>query len=296
MQERYGRGNGPIILVHGGAGHSKTGTPRLKAATKALKAIATRGVRMLGGQRSEVSIVEELLVLLEQDPQFNAGFGSALQGDGQARLSAAIMSGKVQKFSGVVLASYLNHPSRLAAHLQGATSRVLGPPGTELLARQLGIAVESPQSAARMEAIAKAYRQKKTGPREFDTVGVVVVGKGGVLAAGTSTGGRGMEFPGRISDSATVAGNYASRYAGVSATGTGEEIVDDALAARIETRCRDGLTLEGACERSFNEARARKRSYGWIAAGPESDWAVCHTTPGMAYAVIDSKGKLLTFS
>ena len=51
------------------------------------------------------------------------------------------------------------------------------------------------------------------------------------LAAGTSTGGRGFEYPG-VTDSATVAGNYASRFAAISATGIGEEIVDDALAAR----------------------------------------------------------------
>ena len=40
------------------------------------------------------------------------------------------------------------------------------------------------------------------------------------IYAGTTTGGRGSEEPGRVSDSATVAGNYASYAAGVSATGT----------------------------------------------------------------------------
>jgi isoaspartyl peptidase/L-asparaginase-like protein (Ntn-hydrolase superfamily) len=32
----------------------------------------------------------------------------------------------------------------------------------------------------------------------------------GKIAAATSTGGKGFEVPGRISDSATVAGNYAN--------------------------------------------------------------------------------------
>jgi L-asparaginase len=44
------------------------------------------------------------------------------------------------------------------------------------------------------------------------------------IAAATSTGGKGFEVPGRISDSATVAGNYANPFCGVSLTGVGERI------------------------------------------------------------------------
>jgi L-asparaginase len=40
----------------------------------------------------------------------------------------------------------------------------------------------------------------------------------GKIAAATSTGGKGFEVPGRISDS-TVAGNYANPFCGVSLTG-----------------------------------------------------------------------------
>jgi L-asparaginase len=43
--------------------------------------------------------------------------------------------------------------------------------------------------------------------------------KTGKIAAATSTGGKGFEVPGRISDSATVAGNYANPFCGVSLTG-----------------------------------------------------------------------------
>jgi L-asparaginase len=41
----------------------------------------------------------------------------------------------------------------------------------------------------------------------------------GKIAAATSTGGKGFEVPGRISDSATVAGNYANPFCGVNRGG-----------------------------------------------------------------------------
>jgi L-asparaginase len=54
----------------------------------------------------------------------------------------------------------------------------------------------------------------------------------GKIAAATSTGGKGFEVPGRISDSATVAGNYAN-LCGVSLTGVGEDIMSNATAAKL---------------------------------------------------------------
>ena len=44
-----------------------------------------------------------------------------------------------------------------------------------------------------------------------------------------------------------------------------------AVAARLETRCRDGMTLETAARRCFDEAVARNRLYGWIALDRNGD-------------------------
>ena len=41
-------------------------------------------------------------------------------------------------------------------------------------------------------------------------VGCVAIDKNGKISVATSTVGKGFEIPGRISDSATVAGNYAN--------------------------------------------------------------------------------------
>jgi L-asparaginase len=164
---------------------------------------------------------------------------------------------------------------------------VLTSPGAELLARELGLPVADLVTPA---------RRKRWYDRGCDTVGCLVRTASGQLYAGTSTGGRGYETPGRVSDSATVAGTYCTGFAAVSATGVGEEIVDDAVAARLETRRRDGLSLADAAHRCFEEAKAKSRAYGWIAADAQGFWSAVHTTPAMTYIVIGAEEGEVTSS
>jgi L-asparaginase len=206
--------------------------------------------------------------------------GGAIQSDGEIRVSAAVMDGSRQSFSGVINAMHVKHPCLIALSLQERRSRVISQPGVQALAREQNLPEEELATPEQLETF--RHRQEVGG---FDTVGCVVRNGHGRLAAGTSTGGRSFEFPGRVSDSATVAGNYASEILAVSATGIGEEIVDDALAARLETRCRDGMPLEEAARRCFDEAVARGRTYGWIAVHRNGDWVSAHTTPTMSFCV-----------
>ncbi len=81
---------------------------------------------------------------MEECPHFNAGRGGCLQSDGLVRLSASLMDGKKQKFSGVALAIHMIHSSRLAYALQEKEQSVAGPLGAQLLARELGIPPENP--------------------------------------------------------------------------------------------------------------------------------------------------------
>jgi L-asparaginase len=87
----------------------------------------------------------------------------------------------------------------------------------------------------------------------------------GKVSAGTSTGGKGLERIGRVSDSAMPAGNYANAYAGVSCTGIGEDIIDECLAAKVVIRVTDGLSLVEAMEKSMQEASNHQRDLGAIA-------------------------------
>jgi L-asparaginase len=262
-------------------------------ATKSLIRIAMDAVK-LAGDSDPRDVVTSALCGMEDDPLFNAGMGSALQQDGVPRLTAALMDGEAQSFSGVISLCQVRHPSLMARELQSHSSRVLTAPGHEWLARKMNLPTESLVTKDRLD---RWYQRtvNHLADGSGDTVGCVFLGRDGKLAAGTSTGGRGFEVPGRVSDSATVAGNYASRFAAVSATGVGEQIVDDALAAKIEIRCRDGLTLKQSCEKALEEAKSRGRAYGWIAV-TQTEWAACFTTDGMSFVAMDLAGKILASS
>lgn len=279
----------PCLILHGGAGPMDPSSEGMKIATEALKKAAQSSLE--SGAR-DMALVVRSLEQLEDDPLFNAGYGAALQADGKPRLTAAVMDGKKQSFSGVIAISDVRHPSRLAWALQDASTRVITAPGHDLLARKLMQPVENLITQKRFEAW-----QKRVHDEFFvnDTVGALVW-DGQRLFAGTSTGGRGYEEPGRVSDSATVAGNYASRFAAISATGIGEEIVDDAVAARLETRVRDGQSLEAAARKAFEEAQAGQRSYGWIALDSLGNISIAYTTQAMSFLAISLDGDLLCSS
>ena len=105
------------------------------------------------------------------------------------------------------------------------------------------------------------------------TIGVVALDGTGKIAAGTSTGGKGLERIGRVSDSAMPAGNYADASAGVSCTGIGEDIIEECLAAKVVIRVSDGMTLTTAMEKSMTESRSRNRDLGAIAIA--ADGTIC---------------------
>ncbi|MCB0325903.1 MAG: isoaspartyl peptidase/L-asparaginase [Bdellovibrionales bacterium] len=277
----------PVLVVHCGAGSYSGRQDVLEGSRQAVETTLRRVWPMLDSGSSAVAGVAEALAVLEDSPWSNAGTGSVLQLDGLPRLTAAIMDGARQKLSGVMLVSHVKNPSRLALALQEREESVLGPLGAQLLARELGIPPENPLDARSMRDLLGTLDASASPglPKErMDTVGVVAVDRQGLLAAGTSTGGRASTVE-RVSDAATVAGTYASRFAAVSCTGVGEQLVDDGFAVRLETRIRDGKSLAVASELAFSEATQANRHYGWIAVSSGGCWATCHTTPNMPSGV-----------
>lgn len=230
------------LIVHGGfTENPEIWTDRLDRQRQGLLAALGRAWQ-LGGTALDMAV--EAVRLLEDDPRYNAGTGSKLQSDGAARMSAALMDGPARRFSGVINVERVQNPILLARRLQQERFTVLGGEGATAWARQQGFADYDPVLPSR--------RLDKSG-----TVGACALDEQGRLAAATSTGGRGRETVGRISDSATVAGNYADDRGAVSCTGLGEEIVDEALAVRLVLGMERFQEVMGEC-------RGRDRHFGAI--------------------------------
>ena len=120
-------------------------------------------------------------------------------------------------------------------------------------------------------------------------MGCVAIDAEGKLAVATSTGGKGFEIPGRISDSATVAGNYANEFCAVSCTGVGEDIVSGAVAAKIVTRVTDGFSIEEAFQKTFNELKPYDGFAGAIAIDKNGNVFHQDSHPSMVFASFDGQ-------
>lgn len=106
-----------------------------------------------------------------------------------------------------------------------------------------------------------------------------------------------MEMSGRVGDTPTVAGNYASSLAGISCTGIGEEIVNNATAARVVVRVEDGMSLATAVNKTIKEANQHQYHFGLIGLDHAGNWQAAKTekTDYVFFAVHDGT-KITTFS
>lgn len=275
----------PAIIIHAGAGKYLGSAAKEERARVSLQHIVKGAFELLQKQ-SAVDAVTWAITQLENDPQFNAGTGAKLQRDGTPRLTAALMDGDKHRFAGVINIEQVKNPILVSSELLKEKDRVLTSVGAKEFARLKGFTRYNPVTE---ETWSEWKRKSAAGstelPNIYGTVGAVAADKKGRIAAATSTGGKGMEVVGRVSDSATVAGTYASKNAGVSATGVGEEIVEVGLALRIVTRVDDGKSLHAAFLKTFKEVVTQKGRMGAIGVDHKGNVYVQTTTDCILYAL-----------
>jgi len=271
------------VIIHGGFfSESSTNQETKKAKQDALTEIVSKAYQFLA-THTAVETVVYAVSLLEDNELFNAGIGSQIQSDGKVRLSASLMDGNTQKFSGVINLENVKNPIAVAQALLQYDDRVLSGEGALTFARKNNFEYFDPITAQRQSE----YEQKLNQQDRKGTVGCVALDGDGNLAAATSTGGKGFEIPCRVSDSATVAGNFANNFAGISCTGVGEDIVSGALASKIVTRVTDGFTLKNACDKSFDELKYIDGFAGVVGITRDGEIYHCDSHPYMVWASFD---------
>lgn len=270
------------IIIHGGFFSESSQSSETKLAKQqALTSIVEKAYGYLKNHTALQTIVYAV-ELLENDELFNAGIGSQIQSDGKIRMSASLMDGLTTRFSGVINIEDTKNPIRVAEKLFTYDDRVLGGSGATNFARQNGFEEFSTEIPQRRKEYKEKLASKGTG-----TVGCVALDAQGNIAAATSTGGKGFEMPGRISDSATSAGNYATNDCGVSCTGVGEDIVSAAVATKIVTRVADGMPIKNAFEKTFAELKLIDGFAGAIAIDKSGNVYHQDSHPKMVFASYD---------
>ncbi len=228
----------PSLIVHGGAWDIPD------EAVEACKAGCDRalaaGWSRLSRGGSALDAVEAAVMVLEDDPVFDAGFGSHLNLDGCVECDAIVMDGATLRAGAVATLRHIRNPIRLARKvLENCPHMMLVADGAERFAVEQGIALCRPEELvanSERDAWLKCRNSKHAAAHhrghEQGTVGAVAMDREGRLFAATSTGGTCCKLPGRVGDSPLIGcGCYAdSEAGGVSCTGYGEAIMKVVMA------------------------------------------------------------------
>lgn len=211
------------IIVHGGAKTIRAGRETRNRQGCLNAVVAGQAVLERGG--SAVEAVEAAIRVLEEDPTFNAGYGSVLNADGEVETDAAIMDGRTLDVGAVAAVKGVRNPITVARRLMREKTVFLAGEGAARFAKDHGGILCDPASLIPPDAADETH----------DTVGCVAYDRNGDVAAGTSTGGLSGVLPGRVGDSPVPGcGLYAENdIGGCSFSGEGESILRLSLAARL---------------------------------------------------------------
>lgn len=298
----------PVMMVHGGAWSIPDNL--LEESYQGIKDAVRKGYDILEKGGSALDAVQAAVVVLEDDPDFDAGCGSVLTLNGDVEMDAVIMCGKTLKAGGVACVHNIKNPINLAREVMDKTKHVLlVGKGANDFAEEVGIKKVPTESLVSEEALRELkcykeygntvndlFRQRGTGSHnhtlDHDTVGAVAIDKDGNLAFGTSTGGISCKRPGRVGDSPIIgAGGYADNEVGaVSCTGHGESMFKVCLAYQIASLMRQGLSPDEASSQALKNMADRVHGYGGvIVLNNKGEVSATFTTERMTWAYARDK-------
>ncbi len=228
----------PSLIVHGGAWDIPDDA--VDACNAGCLRALEAGWKILSSGGSALDAIEASVIILENDPVFDAGYGSHLNLAGQVECDAIVMEGATLRAGSVAGLHRLRNPIRLArAVLEKCPHMMLISSGAEQFAAQQSLELCDPKdliSPAEYEAWLRCSKDEHAAEHhrghEQGTVGAVAIDQDGRLFAATSTGGTCCKLPGRVGDSPLIGcGCYAdSQAGGVSSTGYGEAIMKIVMA------------------------------------------------------------------
>ncbi len=251
----------PVIIVHGGAWDIPPDL--LEPSISGVERAAREGFKLLQEGRSALDAVERAVVLMEDDPTFDAGVGSVLNIEGYVELDAIIVDGSSLKFGSVAAVRRVKNPVSLARAIMDEMDEMMFvSAGAERIALELGFELVDPE-----ELIVKRELEawKRRISRLRGTVGAVALDSSGKVAAATSTGGIPLKKPGRVGDTPLIGcGAYANELGGASSTGQGEPIMRVMLSRLAVDFLERGLHPTEAARRSLSIMADRTGGWGGI--------------------------------
>jgi beta-aspartyl-peptidase (threonine type) len=296
----------PALIVHGGAWDIPDET--VAACESGCKRALAAGWAVLAAGGAALDAIEAAIVVLEDDPVFDAGYGSHLNLDGHVECDAIVMDGTTLRAGAAATLQHVKNPIHAArVILEKCPHMMLVAEGAERFAKAHGVKLckaEELVSEAELEAWMKcrkdAHAAEHHRGHEQGTVGAVAIDQQGRLFAATSTGGTCCKLPGRVGDSPLIGcGCYADvEVGGVSCTGYGEAIMKvvmaksaaDFLPRDKEAWGTHGAAM-GAARRAVELLASRtKATGGLILLDRHGEAGFAFNTPRMAYGYVAPGG------
>jgi len=290
----------PSLIVHGGAWDIPD------EAIDALNAGCLRALRAGWGVLSNgghaLDAIEAAVVVLEDDPVFDAGYGSHLNLDGEVECDAIVMDAATLRAGSAAGLRHVRNPVRVArAILEHSPHMMLISEGAERFAVEHDITLcdsEALVSSAEREAWERCREDSHAAEHhrghEQGTVGAVALDEQGRLFAATSTGGTCCKLPGRVGDSPLIGcGCYADRETGaVSATGYGEAIMKVVMAKTACDFLRPANSTPARAAQAAVQLLANrgKGTGGLILLDKNGNPGFAFNTPRMAYGFVNPDG------
>lgn len=225
------------LVVHGGAGDHKHHEDGCVAAARS-------GFARLLAEGDALAAATAAVVVLEDDPRFNAGTGAILRSDGMTvETDAAVMDSR-GRLGAVCCLRGAKNPVLVAQRVIDTPHWLLAGEGAAAFARAQGFEAHELQPR-RGDGCA--------APDAGDTVGAVALDRWGHFAVASSTGGSAPAMRGRVGDTPIPGcGFWAGPHGAVAATGVGEQIVAHLLARVVYEWIELGLPLQQALERGVS--------------------------------------------
>jgi beta-aspartyl-peptidase (threonine type) len=294
-------------IAHGGVGSPPAWADGCRAAVDAALEVLESG-----GDPVDAAVAG--VVVMENDPRFNAGTGSAIRLDGKSiQMDASVMRSD-GRFGAVAGIERVKNPVKVARAVMDTPHLLLQGDGATRFARTLGMPDFDPTTPDRVERLHKEqlallggdvppewrsfdWRAHWNSPEPMpavlradagahDTVGVAVRASDGRFGVALSTGGLSLALRGRVGDVPILgAGLYAGPAGAAAATGIGERIVEAGLAREVQGWLSSGTRAKDAAQRAVDEIKA-KGDIGIIVATPR-ELAAAADRP-MAWAARDS--------
>jgi L-asparaginase / beta-aspartyl-peptidase len=294
----------PSLIVHGGAWDIPDD------AVDACKAGCLRAVHagwaVLSNGGHALDAIEASITVLEDDPVFDAGYGSHLNLDGFVECDAIVMDAATLKAGSVAGLRRIKNPIQAArAVLEKSPHMMIISDGAERFAFERGIPLCDPAelvSPAEREAWehcrVDSHAAEHHRGHEQGTVGAVALDDRGRLFAATSTGGTCCKLPGRVGDSPLIGcGCYADHETGaVSSTGFGEAIMRVVLAKTACDFLRPASSTPARAAQAAIQLLANrgKGTGGLILLDKNGNPGLAFNTPRMAHAFVNPDGSLFS--